>query len=392
MTHNKKAQSLIFTVDQIMDSGLIFLFIAIGGNLLSGTEMAKVVVAQSIALVCVLFCSCFTTQYLLLRYKNQTHSYWLKLFLFFVVITAAIIVVWFKSPLILSLFFIGIVSEFFKRYCYYTDQSLISGCAMISTATIFIVMMLLAWFKIITFDSTSYVYFYCLAKFLPLLIVIPFFFKSKEKSKAHAVCNNPFKHIIQDSLKLGGVFSIITIIYWVTNQGFFILFKNEIPANELVKLRITQNVFGIVTMLITLYDSIFLKSNINNDEKIFIWKKYFHFIYVAIGLIIVNYLILYLLSITIYIHIDVFEYAFYLAMGQLFYLFSRMPILIMKLRYNLTLILILYLVSLFISLAYLLLNKNNSDFQYIVESIALANFLIFVFSLIIVSKKEKIHG
>ncbi|EKK5502903.1 hypothetical protein PN813_003669, partial [Enterobacter hormaechei] len=236
-----------------MDSGLIFLFIAIGGNLLSGTEMAKVVVAQSIALVCVLFCSCFTTQYLLLRYKNQTHSYWLKLFLFFVVITAAIIVVWFKSPLILSLFFIGIVSEFFKRYCYYTDQSLISGCAMISTATIFTVMMLLAWFKIITFDSTSYVYFYCLAKFLPLLIVIPFFFKSKEKSKAHAVCNNPFKHIIQDSLKLGGVFSIITIIYWVTNQGFFILFKNEIPANELVKLRITQNVFGIVTMLITLY-------------------------------------------------------------------------------------------------------------------------------------------
>ncbi|EMG7886244.1 hypothetical protein V5L11_004326, partial [Enterobacter hormaechei] len=75
MTYNKKAQSLIFTVDQIMDSGLIFLFIAIGGNLLSGTEMAKVVVAQSIALVCVLFCSCFTTQYLLLRYKNQTHSY-----------------------------------------------------------------------------------------------------------------------------------------------------------------------------------------------------------------------------------------------------------------------------------------------------------------------------
>ena len=145
-------------------------------------------------------------------------------------------------------------------------------------------------------------------------------------------------------------------------------------------------------MLITLYDSIFLKSNINNDEKIFIWKKYFHFIFVAIGLIIVNYLILYFLSITIYIHIDVFEYAFYLAMGQLFYLFSRMPILIMKLRYNLTLILILYLVSLFISFAYLLLNKNNSDFQYIVESIALANFLIFVFSLIIVSKKEKQHG
>ncbi|CCJ92029.1 hypothetical protein ACN5L5_001035 [Cronobacter turicensis] len=391
MTHNKKTQSLIFTADQIMDSGLIFIFIAIGGNLLDGTEMAKVVVAQSIALVCVLFCSCFTTQYLLLRYKNQTHSYWLKLFLFFVVITCAIIALWFYSPLILSLFVIGIVSEFFKRYCYYTDKALISGCAMILTAMIFTVMMFLAWFKIITFDSNSYVYFYCLAKFLPLLMGV-LFVKSKEKSKIHAVSNEPFKHVIQDSFKLGGVFSIITIIYWITNQGFFILFKNEIPANELVKLRITQNVFGIVTMLITLYDSIFLKTNINNDKKIFIWKKYFNFIIVAIGLIIVNYFILYLLSITIYIHIDVFEYAFYFAMGQLFYLFSRMPILVMKLRYNLRLILILYLVSLLISLTYLFLNKNKNDFQYIVESIALANFLIFVFSLIIVSKKEKQHG
>ncbi|EMM6514769.1 hypothetical protein RVV74_001405 [Enterobacter ludwigii] len=391
MTLNKKVQSLIFTFDQIMDSGLIFLFIALGGNLLIATEMANVVVAQSIALVCVLFCSCFTTQYLLLRYKNQTHSYWLKLLLFFVSLTAAIIVLVFKSPLILSLFLIGIASEFFKRYCYYSDKSFISGCAMLASTVAFTMIMLMAWFKIIVLDSKSYVYFYCLVKFIPLLVAVPFIKKNVD-NKNYIANSDPFKHVIQDSFKLGAVFSIITIIYWVTNQGFFILFKSEIPAEELVKLRITQNVFGIVTMLITLYDSIFLKKNISNDKKIFNWKIYFHFIMAATGLVILNYVILYVLSITIYRQIDVFEYAFYFALGQLFYLFARMPILILKLRYNLTLILMLYLVSLFMSLGYLLINKNNSDFQYIVESIALANFLILVSSLVIVFKKEGQHG
>ncbi|MNV06900.1 hypothetical protein D3C71_973010 [compost metagenome] len=197
---------------------------------------------------------------------------------------------------------------------------------------------------------------------------------------------------MQDSLKLGGVFSIITIIYWVTNQGFFILLKHDIPASELVKIRITQNIFGIVTMLITLYDSIFLKKNIDNQDRIFSFKSYSQFVIVALSLILFNFLILYLCSITIYSQIDVLEYAFYLSLAQLFYLLARMPVLILKLRYNLTLILILYIVSLCISLFYLFLNKSNTDFQYIVQSIALANFLVLFFSLVIVFKKEKKYG
>lgn len=391
MIQSKKAQSLIFTFDQIMDSGLVFLFIAVGGNLLSSSEMASVVVAQSMALVCILFCSCFTTQYLLLRYKEQGHFFWLKIFSFFVIITAGIIILWFKSILILSLFVVGIVSEFFKRYCYYSDQALISGCAMLSTLIVYISVILLAWLKIISFDANSYVYFYSAVKFLPLLIVLALLI-FKDNSRAITVNNENFNQVVQDSLKLGGVFSIITVIYWVTNQGYFILFQNEIPADELVKLRITQNVFGIVTMLITLYDSIFLKKNIDNDKKLFNCKTYFQFAVVACGLIIFNFLILYVFSITIYWHIDVFKYSLYLSLAQLFYLLARMPILILKLRYNLTLILVLYIVSLVISLSYLFLSRCNTDFQYIVQSIALANFLVLFFSLVIVFKKEEKYG
>lgn len=258
MINSKKAQSLIFTFDQIMDSGLVFLFIAIGGNLLSSSEMANVVVAQSIALVCVLFCSCFTTQYLLLRYKEQGHRFWLKLFLFFVILTTCIIVFWFKSTLVLSLFIVGIISEFAKRYCYYSDQALISGCAMLTTVFIFSLIIILAWMKLISFDANRYIYFYSIIKLLPLLSVF-LFLMLKVSANSSIIKNESLYLVVQDSLKLGGVFSIITIIYWVTNQGFFILLKHDIPASELVKIRITQNIFGIVTMLITLYDSIFLK-------------------------------------------------------------------------------------------------------------------------------------
>ncbi|EKS5050161.1 hypothetical protein QB862_001879, partial [Escherichia coli] len=62
--NSNKRQTLFFSLDQIIDSGLVFIFIAIGGNLLDKSDMANVVLFQSVALVSVLFCSCFTTQYL----------------------------------------------------------------------------------------------------------------------------------------------------------------------------------------------------------------------------------------------------------------------------------------------------------------------------------------
>lgn len=393
MIKNKKVQSSIFTLDQIMDSGLVFIFIAVGGNLLSSTEMASVVVAQSISLVCVLFCSCFTTQYLLLRYKEQGHFFWLKLFFFFVLITVCVIVLWFKSILILSLFVVGIVSEFIKRYCYYADQALLSFCAMLCTVISFMSMIILAWGGAISLHTDNYIFFYSMAKFLPLMIVLGFLaFKRNINPCFSLKSSEGFSNVIQESLKLGGVFSIITIIYWMTNQGFFIIFQNEIPATELVNLRVTQNVFGIVTMLITLYDSIFLKNNINNTKKIFSLRGYLNFSLVALGLIVINFVIAYVFSKTLYMHIDIFKYSLYFALAQLCYLLARMPILILKLRYNLLFILALYIASLFISLGYLFLNKSDTDYQYIVQSTALANFLVLFFSLIIVFKKEVKYG
>ncbi|MCZ4206368.1 hypothetical protein N2165_14585, partial [Escherichia coli] len=55
--NSNKRQTLFFSLDQIIDSGLVFIFIAIGGNLLDKSDMANVVLFQSVALVSVLFLS-----------------------------------------------------------------------------------------------------------------------------------------------------------------------------------------------------------------------------------------------------------------------------------------------------------------------------------------------
>ncbi|MFQ1765696.1 hypothetical protein ACK37F_02635 [Aeromonas veronii] len=387
----KNKQGLFFSFDQIMDSGLVFLFIAIGGILLNKTEMASVILAQSISLVCILFCSCFTTQYLLLRYKEQNHWYWAKVFLFFFIITSGIVFFWFDSLPILALFFVGMLSEFLKRYCYYVDRALVSSSATFLTVVCFFIFLLLAWLDVINIDDKLYILFYSTFKFIPLLGIILLFLLS-EWHRSNIKNTESLNTVVVDSLRTGGVFSIITIIYWITNQGFFIFFQKDIPAVELVQIRVTQNVFGIVTMLITLYDSIFLKNNINSDNKIFDSGKYLKFAFFSLLLIILNYIILYIFSLTIYKGLDVFKYANYLALAQFFYLLARMPILVLKLRYSLSIILLLYVFSLLISISYLLLRQNSADFIYIVQSIALANALVFIFSLTIVVKKEGDYG
>ncbi|HBD4144418.1 TPA: O149 family O-antigen flippase, partial [Escherichia coli] len=116
------------------------------------------------------------------------------------------------------------------------------------------------------------------------------------------------------------------------------------------------------------------------------------FLVISIVLITFNFILLYILSITIYKHLDVFKYSICLALAQFFYLSARMPVLILKLRYSLSIILWLYVCSLFLSSCYLFLKHNDYDFQYIVQSITLSNFFIFLFSLLIVFYKERIYG
>lgn len=388
MKLNFKNQNLLFTLDQILDSGLVFLFIALGGLLLTKNAMADVVLAQSTALVCVLFCSCFTSQYLLLKFKNQPSKFWAVIFLVFFFIVIAIISCSLKSYEISLLFAAGIFSEFIKRYSYYQELSFPSFCATASTSFGFLSILAFLYSTNVSVDDKIYIYLYVFAKLLPLIgVVIYMLFVKRKDSSGFNMQDISFAFL--DSLKCGSVFAAITIIYWVTNQGFFVLMQNTIPASELVEIRVTQNVFGIVTMLITLYDSVFLKKNIKSDVKIFSGGSYLSFAVMATILIVVNYLFLYVLSLTVYIHIDVLKYSVFLALAQWFYLLSRMPILIIKLRYSLIAILTVYVVSLIVSSIYLLINQDDSSYLYVVEAIALANFTTFIFSFFIVIIKER---
>lgn len=353
--------------------------------------MADLIFAQSMALVVILFCSCFTTQYLLLRYKKQSHDYWARLFSFFFAISVAVIFLWFPSIEIFILFVTGIISEFLKRYCYYINYSLISFSAMLSSVSLFIIFIACSWLDIFNLNHNTYLLCYCGARLFPLAGVLIFLYFSPKK-EMRTQDDEGIKYAIVDSFKNGGVFSIITIIYWITNQGYFILLQDSLPASELVDLRVTQNVFGIVTMLIALYDSIFLKKNIENKQGIFHFSSFLKFSGLASFMIIINYVLLYVLSVTIYKHIDVIKYSLLLAIAQFFYLMARMPVLILKLRYNLSVILGLYVFALLVSLIFLFTNKNSTDFQYIVQAIALANFIVFISSLFIVYVKEKNYG
>lgn len=386
-----KKQSVLFTLDQVVDSGMVFLFIALGGIILSKIDMATVVLAQSTALVCVLFCSCFTTQYLLLKYKKQSKIFWVVVFGFFYIVTLFFMSFFSESWQVILLFTAGITSEFLKRFCYYCELSFISVCSTITSVFIFFICIGFAFFGHVLLNAIFYIYCYVVARVIPLIGVFLLIGINKNAIQCKVDKVKIFEGIIE-SFRCGAMFSVITIIYWITNQGFFVLLQNKIPASELVEIRVTQNIFGIVTMLIALYDSIFLKKNIDNNNKIFNKSVYLKFVSAASILVVMNYIFLYFLSLTLYHNIDILKYSCYLAIAQWFFLLSRMPILILKLRYNLNVILMVYVLSLVVSSAYLLASENSSTYFYVVKAIACANFLTFIFSSLIVIAKEKNYG
>lgn len=366
--------------------------------MLEKKEMAEVIVAQSTALACILFCSCFTTQYLLLNYNNQSHTYWVSHFVVFFIIISAAISVFFPSLKIFILFFAGAFSEFFKRLFFYSNKSLYSLSASMFSGAIFFTVIAFCYFSGKTLNAELYIWSYCLAKIIPLFVLMSGTCHSATESSNRMQAGqlqyqafiSKLTYDMLDAFKYGGIFSLITIIYWITNQGYLVLLQNDIPADELVSIRITQNVFGLVTMLVSLYDSIFLRKSIKAKTKDFNKKEYIKFSLFSLAVILGNFLFLYVLSLTFYKSIDVLKYALFLGGAQFLYLLARIPILIIKLKAKLKVIMCIYVFSLFTSAAYLLAFKNENSFFFLVNAILIANFFTFLFSLayVIVDSKK----
>lgn len=389
-----KNQNVLLSLDQAIDSGLVFIFIALGGVLLQSEEMANVIISQSFGLVCVLFCSCFTTQYLLLKYSGQSIIYWLKHFVLFFTATAIVIFCLYNSLDVFLLFSVGVFSEFIKRICFYKNLSLFSLISTICTFMgFFSLVVIYPYAANFELNGEYYIFSYSVAKIFPLLFLLVCLFFKDKVNKIDIIYNEHefLYETIKQSIKCGGVFSVITIIYWCINQGFVLYFKDILPPGELVNIRVSQNIFGVVTMLIALYDAIFLKKHLNIEGKIFNINGYLKFILTSSLLILFNVLFLYVLSLTIYKSLDILRYTFFLALSQWLFLMSRMPILIIKLRYNLFALLFIYVVSLLFSVIYMFIAFNNIEFIFIIKAISLANFLILVLSISLVVYKEKIY-
>ncbi len=334
-----------------------------------------VIISQSIASLFILFCSCFTTQYLLLKYNNESFSYWCAIFfIFFITITPLLYVVP-NSIYCFLLFLSGSLSEFIKRLCFYSNKSLISLCFSLVSFLIFVVMVIIIYFCNIKVDSTYYIILFFSMKFIPLALVFIFIKgKSYQKVNITGVVN-----AFVSSTKMGGVFAIVVAIYWCINQGFIVFSKDNISSSDLVSIRITQNVFGLVTMVASLYDSIFLKNTLNKTSELIEYREYSRFIMMSFVFIIFNTILLYVLSITIYNEIDVLKYSVYFSVSQFFYLIARGFILVLKVRCNLIILFSIYFISFIFSFSYFIVSGIDSS-QHLAQSIMIANILIFVFS------------
>lgn len=384
----KKNQNFWFSLEQLLDSGMIFLFIAVGGVVLSYEEMEVVVLSQSLALASVLFCSCFTTQYLLVKYKGQSGYYWFRILFTFSILIAFVSCFLTGSPFVVLLFISSIASEFSKRYCFYTERSFLSLLSTLLNLAIFSLLLLFFYYDGYL-SSSTYIMLFCFSKIIPLCFVWLYFFIKRERKVTK---DDGFFFGIKESIKYGSFFSMMTMSYWMTNQGFMVFSSGDISPQDLVEMRMTQNIFGIVTMLVVLYDTIFLKKNISNHERIFHIKGYLKFSIFSLSIIVFNLFVLYLLSMSFYKDIDVVKYAFPFAISQLFYLLVREPILILKLKYNLSILLWIYTFSLFFSYGYFFLFKGSEFPIYVVESIIIANFLVLLISLLMVIFKENRCG
>lgn len=373
--NNKNKQDIFLLIDQMLDSGLTFLFIAVGGVLLLPEDMSKVVWSQSIALLCVLFISCFTTQYLLLRYAHQGFRYWGGHFFVFLFLSVIVIYASFSSFHILVMYLALIMSEFLRRYAYYTNKSDLALVVTCLSLIVFILSCVGQFCDFYILGWNEYVYTYSLTKVFFLTILFFVFVNSDYK-------NGTYKKIdiysFKESISLGFVLSVITVVYWLISQGFLIYSKGVISDESFVEIRVSQNVFGIVTMFISVFDAYYLKRNKESsgvlfDKVYFIKLALFVFVLSCLNIIFV-----YFLSVTVYAHLRLMQYAWYFFISQILFLLSRLPVLIIKIRYSIQALLYIYVFSFLISAVYYVIRIDPMDSFVVVESLLIGNLTLFL--------------
>jgi hypothetical protein len=373
--NNKNKQDIFLLIDQMLDSGLTFLFIAVGGVLLLPEDMSKVVWSQSIALLCVLFISCFTTQYLLLRYAHQGFRYWGGHFFVFVFLSVIVIYASFSSLHIVVMYLALIMSEFLRRYAYYTNKSDLALVVTCLTLIVFLLSCVGQFYDFYILGWNEYIYTYSLTKVFFLTILFFVFVNSDHKDE-------PYKKIdiysFKESISLGFVFSVITVVYWLISQGFLIYSKGVISDDSFVEIRVSQNVFGLVTMFISVFDAYYLKRNKESsgvlfDKVYYIKLALFVFVFSCLNIIFV-----YFLSVTVYAHLRLMEYAWYFFISQILFLLSRLPVLIIKIRYSIQALLYIYVFSFLISAVYYVIRIDPMNSFVVVESLLIGNLTLFL--------------
>lgn len=316
------SNDMYFTLDQLIESAKLFVFILLAPKLLSAESAVIVISLNSGAFLLQLVLSSYLTQHLMVSYNNESRGEWFVLFL--KLSMPLFFALYLFGETNLSLMFISLlVSEYFKRVMYYSDSSFISLLSNFVSFVLFILLVVLT--PNLTPDEYFLIYFICSLIYLSILIGSnwkDFFSRSREK--------------IEVNLKLfnfGNKVVVSLAIYWAISQGVYYFSEYfNLSNQDVIDLKMTQTVFGLSAIFAAIFETILLK-RMGGSNSSAITKKIIWFFPSVVGICLFNLILLFIVSKFFY-YIEISMFTMYILLFQLVFIINRIPCAYLK-KHNL---------------------------------------------------------
>lgn len=313
MIKKYKSNDMLFTLDQLIESVKLFVFILLAPKLLSADDTAIVITLNSGAFLLQLILSSYLTQYLMVSYNKEPRGEWFVLFLKLSV--PLFFVLCFFGEEILSFMFLSLLlSEYFKRVMYYSDASFIS---LISNFIAFVLFITIA-FSASSLTSREYILIYFSCSFIYLIIIVmssgnSFFSRSRSKILINF-----------NLLGFGNKLVVSLVVYWAISQGvYYFPEKFNLSNQDVIDLKLTQTVFGLSAIFAAIFETILLK-RMGGREVFSVTKKIIWFFPAAVSLCLVNLFFLFVIS-KFFHHIDISTFTVYILLFQFVFIINRVP-------------------------------------------------------------------
>lgn len=346
-----KKNDFYFTLDQIVESIKLFLFVMVAPVLMSKDNAANVISINSGAFLIQLILSSYLTQYLMVRYDRQASYSWI-IFFFKITIPVSFALCIFSGYLLAGMFVSLMVGEYFKRLVYYNEQSMMSLLINVTTSGFFFVGIYLI--DVVTAKGYIILYFVCSIIYVLLLLCL------FNNNPTVLGCKYKTIPIDKELVLFGNKIVTSLVLFWGISQGVY-YFSEEIGLNsgDVILMRVTQSVFGLSAMLAGIMETIFLKRMKEISIVYNYNKRVCQYGLISLVVCIANIFVIMMLSFYFdYIHISTFTV--FLFFFQYLFMLNRIPSAYFKKKEKIMLITFSYLigasvgVSVFCSLKFIL--------------------------------------